>query len=282
MQICGRYFSANDLDWICRQVDNLPGLTRIELSRLFCRKVGWYKPDGGLKEMSCRVAMLRLERAGKIRLPFPRKRPGPVKPIQRTEQAEPKAPIQIDAGRARLTLEPVDSKTSALWNELIDRYHYLGYRRMGGAQMRFFVNSAGVSVALLGFSAAAWRVAARDAFIGWSDAKREQNLHQVVDNSRFLIRPWVRGKNLASRILSTAARRLPGAWQLRYRYRPVLLETFVETPRFAGTCYKAANWMCVGRSRGRGKWDRTHAGQKPVKTVWLYPLERSYKEALCR
>lgn len=282
MQICGRHFSQSDLDWIHCQLDSLPDLTRTRLSRLFCQKVGWYKPDGGLKEMSCRVAMLRLERAGLIRLPVPRTGPAPVKKIRRTARGEPKAPIHIDAGRVQLAIEPVDCATSALWNELIDRYHYLGYRRMGGAQMRFFVHAEKHIVALLSFSAAAWRVASRDVFIGWTDAQRKDNLHRVVDNSRFLILPWVLGKNLASRVLSQAARTLADAWLGRYHYRPVLLETFVETPRFTGTCYKAANWICVGRTLGRGKWDRKHAAAKPVKTVWLYPLQRRFQEVLCR
>jgi hypothetical protein len=281
MQMCGRYFSAHDIDWIRDQVDRLPDLTRIQLSRLFCQNAGWTKPDGGLKEMSCRVAMLRLERAGLIRLPKPRTRPAPVKTIGRTVHGEPRPPVVIDAG-APLAIVPVERNTSALWNELIDRYHYLGYRRMGGAQMRFFVHAGGQCVALLGFSAAAWRVAPRDAFIGWSQAQRKANLHLVVDNSRFLILPWIQSRNLASRILARAARMLPDAWQTRYRYRPVLLETFVETPRFTGTCYQAANWTCVGRTLGRGKWDRRHAADKPVKTVWLYPLQRRSTEALCR
>jgi len=281
MQICGRYFSQSDIDWIRGQLDCRPGVTRIQLSRLFCRHVGWYKPDGGLKEMSCRVAMLRLERAGRIRLPAPRTRPAPVKAIGRTAQGQPQAPLAIDA-RQPLAIMPVDAKTSALWNELIDRYHYLGYRRMGGAQMRLFVHAGRHCVALLGFSAAAWRVAPREAFIGWSDTQRQANLHLVVDNSRFLILPWIRSQNLASRILAQAARILPDAWQKRYRYRPALLETFVETPRFTGTCYKAANWKLVGRTLGRGKWDRRHAADKPVKTVWLYPLQRRFMEALCR
>lgn len=281
MQMCGRYFSQSDIDWIRGQLQNRPELTRIGLSRLFCQKFGWYKPDGGLKEMSCRVAMLRLERAGRIRLPAPRTRPAPVKTIGRTAQGEPKAPFDIDA-RQKLVIVPVTTKTSALWNELIDRYHYLGYRRMGGAQMRFFVHAASHCVAVLGFSAAAWRVAPRDGFIGWSDTQRKANLHRVVDNSRFLILPWVHSQNLASRILSQAAHMLPDAWQKRYRYRPVLLETFVETPRFTGTCYKAANWTCVGQTRGRGKWDRGHAAEKPVKTVWLYPLQRRFTQVLCR
>ena len=282
MQICGRHFPPSEIDWIRDQVKSRADLNRLELSRLFCRHVGWFKPDGGLKEMSCRVAMLRLERSGLIRLPEPKTRPAPVKKVGRTVAGQVQEAIELDAGSVDLALEPVERKSSALWNELIDRYHYLGYCRMGGAQLRFFVRASGKLVSLLGFSAAAWRVAPRDEFIGWTEDQRKRRLHLIVDNSRFLILPWVQGKNLASRILSHAARKLPEHWQDRYNYRPVLLESFIEKTRFAGTSYKASNWICVGQTLGRGKWDRENAYDKPVKTIWLYPLERRFKEALCR
>lgn len=282
MQICGRHFSESELDWIRNQIKSRPDLNRVQLSRLFCHRSGWRKPDGGLKEMSCRVAMLRLERNGLIRLPAPKTTPGAVRKIRRTPQGEPKPSLELNAGRVDLAIDPVERKTSSLWNELIDRYHYLGYRRHGGAQMRFFIHAGNHLVALLGFFAAAWRVAPRDEFIGWTDPQRRQNLHLVIDNSRFLILPWIHSKNLASRILSHAARTLPSYWQKRYHYRPLLLESFVEKHRFSGTCYKAANWICVGQTLGRGKWDRENAYDKPVKTIWLYPLDSRFKEGLCR
>lgn len=282
MQICGRNFSESEIDWIRNQVKSRPDLNRVQLSRLFCRHVGWLKYDGGLREMSCRVALLRLERKGLIQLPAPKTIPAAVGKIKRTPQGEPKPSVELQAGRVDLAIEPVERRSSPFWNELIDRYHYLGYRRHGGAQMRLFVYAAGHLVALLGFSAAAWRVAPRDEFIGWTDTQRQKHLHRVVDNSRFLILPWVHSKNLASRILSYVARKLPGFWQQRYHYRPVLLETFVEKHRFAGTCYKAAGWICVGQTLGRGKWDRKNAHDKPVKTIWLHPLDKCFLEELCR
>jgi Druantia protein DruA len=282
MRICGRDFSPADIDWIREQLGSLPDLNRVLLSRLFCRHVGWRKPDSGLKEMSCRVALLRLERSGLIRLPAPRTRPAAVKPVKRTRKGEPKADIHVDANQTVLSIEPVDKKSSALWNELIDRYHYLGHRRMGGAQMRLFIRADGELVALLGFSAAAYRVSPRDRFIGWTDEARRQRLHRVIDNSRFLMLPWVKGQNLASRILASCLRRLPDLWEQRYHYRPVLVETFVEKQRFTGACYKAANFIPVGETLGRGKWDREHAKSKPVKRIFLYLLDRRFKELLCR
>ena len=282
MQICGRDFIQSEIDWINNQIESHPELNRMQLSRLFCRHVNWYKPDGGVKEMSCRVAMLRLEKNGLIRLPAPRKKTGVAKAVKHTSAGEPADDIVLKAGRVNIDIAAVDKKSAPLWNELIDRYHYLGYRRMGGAQMRFFVYAKGRLVALLGFSAAAWKVAPRDRFIGWTPEQRKGSLHLVVDNSRFLILPWVRSKNLASRILSCAVKQLPVFWKKRYNYAPLLIETFVDTGRFAGTCYKAANWMLVGQTAGRGKWDRYNARGKPVKTVWLYPIDRRYKERLCQ
>jgi hypothetical protein len=282
MHICGRAFTPSDIDWIRDQVDRHPDLNRVRLSRLFCRHVEWFKPDGGLKEMSCRVALLRLEKSGLIRLPAPRSRTAAVKPVKRTRKGEPRADIHVDASRAILTIEPVNKKTAPLWNELIDRYHYLGHRRMGGAQMRLFVRADGEPVALLGFSAAAYRVSPRDRFIGWTDEARRAGLHRVIDNSRFLMLPWVHAQNLASRILATCIRKLPDLWEARYHYRPVLLETFVEKDRFTGACYRAANFIPVGETLGRGKWDREHAKDKPVKRILLYPLDRRFAEALCR
>lgn len=282
MQICGKTFSEPQIEWIRDQVENHPQLNRAQLSRLFCRHTGWLKPDGGLKEMSCRVAMLKLHRKGLITLPAPRNKPPEIKNIRRTPEAEPMPLLHLDAGRVDLSIKAVDHKTSSFWNELIDRYHYLGYTRSGGAQMRFFVYASGRLCAVLGFSAAAWKSAPRDAFIGWSQEARRKNLYRIVDNSRFLILPWIQSKNLASRILSQTARQLPFLWQERYHYRPALLETFVEKERFRATCYKAANWVFVGQTRGRGKWDRQKTFAKPVKTIWLYPLERRFKEALCR
>ena len=282
MQICGRQFTDTEIQWLRSQVEEVPGLNRNRLSQMFCRHASWLKPDGGLKEMSCRVALLKLQRSGLIELPLPRRTWRARAPIPRTPEGEPADETTLDAGAVDIHLELVGPKNRALWNELIDRYHYLGFCRTGGAQLRYFVHAGGKVVALLGFCAAAWRVASRDAFIGWSADERKNQLYRVVDNYRFLILPWIKARNLASRILSAVARRLPDDWQERYHYRPVLLESFVESGRFLGTCYKASNWLCVGETAGRGKWDRDHRSQKPIKTVWLYPLERRFKEALCQ
>ena len=178
-------------------------------------------------------------------------------------------------------LEPVLSRPdSALWNEYIDRYHYLGHTPLPGAQLRYFARWEDRILALLGFGAPAWKTAPRDRFIGWRPSERERNLQLIVNNARFLILPWVQSKNLASKLLALASRQLPQDWQDRSAYRPVLLETFVETQRFTGACYKAANWIHVGQTQGRGKLDRDHKADLPTKSIWLYPLSRHFRRSL--
>ncbi len=167
-----------------------------------------------------------------------------------------------------------------LWNEYIDRYHYLGYQPLPGAQLRYFAHAQDGLLALMGFGAAAWKTAPRDTFIGWTAHQRETRLHLIVNNARFLILPWVRSKNLASKLLGLAARRLPADWHSRYGYRPVLLETFVEKQRFTGTCYRAANWSCLGDTQGRSKLDTAHAHAVPVKSVWVFPLDTGFRQIL--
>jgi len=166
-----------------------------------------------------------------------------------------------------------------LWNHLIETYHYLGNPRIVGSYLKYLVHLDGRPVAALGWGSAAWRVAARDSFIGWDNEHRLANLHKVASNVRFLILPWVRVKCLASRILAANVRRLPHDWQAFYNQRLVLLETFVDITRFAGTCYKAANWLHVGLTRGRGKYG-PNTPSAPVKAVFLYPLARNFGELL--
>ena len=183
---------------------------------------------------------------------------------------------------SNLFLQRVEGKKpSHLWREYIHRYHYLGYTPLPGAQLRYMVRGKGEVVALLGFGAAAWKTAPRDQFIGWTKDQQQERLHLIVNNARFLILPWVQSKNLASKILAMAAKQLPLDWNLTYGYTPVLLETFVESNRFHGTCYQAANWIHVGRTQGRGKLEQHPAGSLPLKDIWLYPLAKQYKQILC-
>ena len=163
----------------------------------------------------------------------------------------------------------------------MDRYHYLGYTPLAGAQLKYLVYSGERLLALLGFGASAWKIAPRDWYIGWSEEKRAENLQLVVNNARFLILPWVASRNLASMILSRVTARLADDWMSRYRYKPVLLETFVEKKRFTGASYRAANWQLVGSTKGRGKKDRFNDAALPIKDIYLYPLRPDFKPLLC-
>ena len=279
MRYCGREFSAEDIVLINRLIAS--GINRKTLSKRFCEQVGWVKPDGGLKDMSCRVAMLRMHRDGHICLPHPQKPANNgLKKGRRTLLAGPQPEITQPAGEHALQIDLATKENSALWNEYMDRYHYLGYFPLPGAQLRYFVRSGGQALALLGFGAAAWKTEPRDSYIGWDAETRKRNLHLIINNARFLVLPWVRSKNLASRVLSLVSRRIASDWKKRYNYEPVLLETFVEKERFQGTCYKAANWIHVGDTKGRGKLDVKNEYKLPVKGVWLYPLRKDFRKRL--
>ena len=282
---CGREFSGAELAHIRGLLEIRPALGRVALSRRLCQDLGWLNALGQPKEMSARVALLRMEKDGLIHLPAPRTRNGRGRRrFVLTVASDPRPPVQ---GPVR-ALEPLrfqrvnGGKLSGLWNELIARYHYLGYRPLSGAQMRYLVWSGdGQLLAALGFGASAWQVQARDRYIGWTDRQRRAGLHRVVNNARFLILPWVQCRGLASRILSGSLKALRTDWPLRYGYQPVLLESFVEIPRFTGTAYRAANWLRLGQTRGRAKLEKQHLQIAPLKDVWVYPLHRDFRNILC-
>ena len=284
MRYCGRSFTNSEIQDIRQLIADNPAATRAGLSRLVCERLGWRRDNGRLKDMNCRVAMLRMQDDGLLQLPPPRNGNNNGKPyLRRTLLAEPEPPLIAASPRelGDLRLQLVTSRhDSHLHNEYIDRYHYLGYQPLPGAQLRYFIQAEGRTLALLGFGAAAWKTQPRDLFIGWSPERREARLHLVVNNARFLILPWVRCKNLASRILAMAARTLADDWQHRYGYRPVLLETFVERPRFRGTCYQAANWTLLGETKGRGKLDVHKQALLPKKAIWVYPLDKDFRRVL--
>jgi len=280
MRYCGRDFTEQELAIIRKLIADDANYTRAALSRLTCQALNWYKADGGLKDMSCRVAMLRMAEEGLITLPPPRCKP-PSQKVTITPKSDPQTPITEPVHElSPLQLHLVKPGQSRLWNEYIHRYHYLGHKPLPGAQLRYFVTIDQQIVAALGFGAAAWQTAPRDQFIGWSHQQRQINLPLIVNNARFLIFPWVSSKNLASKILSLVARRIADDWQKKYNIRPVLLETFVDTERFAGTCYKAANWIYIGKTKGRGKLGPKGKQSVPIKDIWIYPLSCHFKDRL--
>ena len=280
---CGRRFSHDDLSRIRTIIAAEDRPNRAEISRRVCRELRWLRPDGRLKDMSCRVALLRMHRSGLIRLPPPVKRnANGRRGTKITPHTDPGSPVVAAAGvLPDLRLERVEHKDdSLLWNEYVHRYHYLGYQPLSGAQLRYFIASADRILGVLGFGAAAWKTAPRDRWIGWTADQRKRNLHRVINNARFLILPWVKSPNLASKILAMAARNLPDDWEHAYSYRPVLIETFVQKDRFAGTCYTAANWTYLGDTRGRGKLDTRHRNVVPVKAIFAYPLTPDFRSHL--
>lgn len=262
-----------------------PQIQRAALSRRVCEVLDWRSATGRLCDVSCRVAMLRLHEQGRVKLPASqmrkRRRRANFPPTPATDPGATICTPVHELPRPSFHIVRGSTANSRRWNEYIARYHYLGYTPLAGHQIRYSVYAGEQLVALLGFGASAWKLADRERFIGWSSAQRERNLSLVVNNTRFLILPWVQVPGLASRILGLAARQLPLDWQRLYGFRPVLLETFVEWPRHSGTCYKAANWQWVGRTTGRGKKSTSHEQKLPTKDIWLYPLQRDYAEQLC-
>ena len=283
----GRDFTAEEMALLRALIAASPPPNRHALSREFCRRIGWFKPDGGLKDMMARVTMLAMHKDGLIVLPPP-KWPRPARrPMVFGPDTEPPlfpAPTTLDEVRP-LSLRPVVRYTreGKWWNEFVARYHYLGYKTLVGAQMRYLVyDRGGWPLAMLGFSTAARKLAPRDRFIGWTPRLREKNLPLVVDNPRFLILPWITIPNLGSHILSLVRRQLPDDWAERYNTTPVLIETFVETPRFTGALYKASGWTHVGTTQGRGRYDRHTKRDQPRKDVWLRPLRKDWRRTLNR
>ncbi len=281
---CARAMSAADVQTITTLIAQNPQLTRAGLSRLLCELWQWRKPNGELKDMTCRVALLRMAADGLIELPPSRMPAGRRRPsFAPTSATDLGTSIDVPVhalGPLSLRLV-VGAKQSRLCNEYVARYHYLGYTPMSGSQLRYNVFAGEQLVACLSFGASAWKLKDRERFIGWSEAQRAANLQLVVNNARFLILPWVHCKGLASKILSKVARQLPRDWISRYGFAPVLLETFVEFERHKGTCYKAANWSLVGRTAGRGKKSKSNKPLIPIKDIWLYPLRRDWQRRLC-
>lgn len=277
----GREFSADEVAEIARVVaEAARGTSRRQLAIRSCERVGWRRPTGALKWRECRDLLERLEHDGVLVLPplqHGRAR-GARTPIPVTAAGDPGSPLIGTIGDFEpLSVEPVcQPRDHRLFRELVGRYHPLGYRVPFGASLRYLLFVGRPERAVVGamqISSAAWRLAARDEWIGWDDATRAVHLQRVVNNSRFLVLPWIRIGHLASRALALLVRRLPADWEARYGVRPLLIETMVDVATHRGTCYRAANWRDLGLTAGRGRMDRAHArhGCAP-KRVLVYPL----------
>src|SRR3990172_2386010 len=282
--LSGRQFTAQEIRDIQETVREFPLLPWTELVETICEHLSWVTPRGENKVASCAKALEKLERLGLLKLPVKRLHQRSRQWIEvgtRTQaQAEVSGPL---ADLEPIVLEPVMCKSAiGLWNEYVERYHPLGYKQPFGAHQRYFiVSGTGTRLGCLLFASSAWALAERDAWIGWSETDRAQRLNWVLNNTRFLVFPWVRVNNLASKALSLAVQRIGRDWQERYGYQPVLLETFVDAGRYIGTCYKAANWIRLGLTRGRGRMDRHTRYLSTPKVIYVYPLVAEFRAFLC-
>jgi hypothetical protein len=281
---CGRTFAASEMELMrCISLE-FSALGVTEIARTVCELLDWRRPGGGLKNHECRQLLERLAAEGLLKLPAVRQTGGrgPRRADIFGSWREPE-PVECAARECEpLELVRVEGKQeSRLWREQVERYHYLGCRVPFGANLRYWARNRDRELACLLWASPAWKMQARDAWIGWSDQQRQRNLQSIVNNSRFLILPWVQVKGLASKILALCARQLPLDWEIRYGSRPLLLETLVDTARFHGTCYRAANWIYVGKTTGRGRMDREHKSHgQSVKDIYVYPLIHQAQQQL--
>jgi hypothetical protein len=285
-RLLGRPFGPQALSAIREEISLARPRLRAEIARRVCQRLAWRNPRGQDALMSARVALLRLQAKGLIELPAPRNGNGNGKPWSAAIET---LPPEQSLGASLSGLRPVelrvvsDPPQSRLWNSLIAQYHYLGHSNLPGAQVRYLIYARNQLLGAIGFGAAAWALSLRDQWIGWTPAQRRRSLPLVLNNARFLILPWVRVPHLASHLLARCARQLPADFSRRYGWSPALLETFVQDP-YPGACYRAAQWIYLGRTRGRGKkGPHPLAGQTPVpvKHLWVYPLARHFRCALC-
>jgi Domain of unknown function (DUF4338) len=286
-EVCyrGRAFTEREIEEIREVVTTHWDKSRWFISRELCRRWQWVQPNGAPKDILCRGLLLHLARQGLIDLPACRKQT----PYR---LAHAKKPLQVQIDQTPMEgklseLRPVEllqvrrTPLEKFYNSLIEQYHYLGYTRPVGEHLEYLALARGRVVACLGWCSAPRHIGCRDRYLGWTPEQRIKNLCRVLINTRFLILPWVKVPHLASHLLGAMARRISRDWQEIYHHEVVWLETFVDPQRgFSGTCYKAANWIFLGQTTGRGKNDHTHRPNRSLKEVLGYPLRREFREAL--
>jgi hypothetical protein len=281
----GKRITEQDVSFIREMIVQHPGESRRVLSQRLCQAWGWRQPNGALRDMVCRGLMLMLHRGGHIELPARRK--NPLNPL--ADRNKP-ALVKIDPHPLQGSLSSVlpleirqvrRTTLEKLCDSLIEQYHYLGYCQPVGEHLKYLVFAHQRPISCMIYSSAPRHIGCRDRFIGWPAAVRRQNLHLIAYQSRFLILPWVHVSYLASHLLGWMARLLPADWQQVYHHPVYFQETFVNPERFKGTCYKAANWIYLGKTTGRGKNDQTKKPNRSIKAVWGYPLCRDFRDRLC-
>jgi hypothetical protein len=280
----GREIHPADILYIRALIEGHPGDSRRKLSTRLCEAWDWRQSNGALRDMVCRGLLLMLERAGEITLPpvayrrhnplVQRSRPEPVLVDQSPIEAKLKDLGPIEMGQVRRTGD------EPLFNSLMEEHHYLSYEQPVGEHLKYLVCAQGRPIACLTWSSAPRHLGSRDRYIGWSAEARRRNIRFLAYNTRFLILPWVRVEHLASHILGRMAAQISADWQWMYGHPIYFLETFVDPERFRGTCYRAANWVVMGKTTGRGKQSNSYVPNRSVKEVWGYPLTRRFRELL--
>jgi hypothetical protein len=281
-----RRIRAEDLILIRGLISTEGHRGRSHISNRLCEIWDWRQANGRFRQIACRDLLRQLDRKGLVKLPpllHGARRVGyqnVVTPVDLPDRAVLEGPLASMRNQLQVSLVQ-GPEQARLFKGLVGTYHYLGYQQAQGAQVKYLAQYRDQPVACLSFGPAAFRVAARDQFIGWSAPQRQARLPWVVNNDRFLILPWVNVPHLASFLLSRCLRRLRSDWQQVYHQDLALAETFIQKDRFTGRCYAAANWTCIGESRGRGRNDRFHQAALPIKTIWVYALRPEFRQVLC-
>ncbi len=266
-----------DIEWLGGWIEEHPEWSRKRIARELCLQWNWRDDRGRLKDFAARSLLLKLSDRGRILLPalqLHQRRPQRVAPsLEGWGEPAPWSALLAEVSPVEIVKIEAGTASWIRWAFYLERYHYLGWRVVGENLGYLIRSSDGRDLGCLLFGAPAWRCAPRDQWLGWDEATRRKDLAKVANNTRFLLLPWVRVRHLASHALGRVARRVSRDWQAKYGHRLSWLETFVDTERFEGTCYRAANWTEVGRTQGRSRQDREHRLRVPIKSVWLYGLD---------
>jgi hypothetical protein len=282
----GRVFTPEDILYIRELIAAHPGESRRRLSQKLCEAWQWKQPNGSLRDMVCRGLLLMLDRAGQIELPAVKF--VPANPLVRRTRPVPAridtTPVagRIDQIGALRFVQVRRTPEEQLFNSLLEQYHYLRYQQPVGEHAKYLVWAQERPIAGLAWSSAPRHLGSRDRYIGWSAEARRRNIRFIAYNTRFLILPWVRIENLASHILGRMAARISRDWQQMYGHPIYFLETFVDPERFRGTCYRAANWVLLGNTTGRGKQSNSYVPNRSIKRILGYPLTKRFRELLGR
>ena len=273
----GREITEKDIEMIKWVLNTYKNLSRKELIYTISEVLEWTRPeDGTPRAWQCRVCLEALEGKGLITLPVAK---GVTNTTITFQEITPPLDVTTKNGPIELKI-PKGTEENKRWRSYINQYHMLGYKRENGVSLRYLILSGETELGCMQFSSAAWALEDRERWIGWSKAEKDANLRLIANNTRYLLLPWAQIHNLASRALGMVARRIQGDWLRTYGYAPAMLETFVDSSLYKGTCYRAANWTQVGMTKGRGRYDRSNERSLTQKLIFVYPLQKDFREVL--